>query len=59
MKLKDTKINIGGLMRCCLETIETLNPDYELKDGMIIDCKYEHPGNKQIILQNGVWRWNG
>lgn len=58
MKLKETRINIGGLMRCCLETIERIDPNIELEDKMVIDCMYEQPGNKNIILENGVWRWN-
>ena len=58
MKLTETKVNIGGLMRCCLETIETLDQDVDYPDKYVIDCKYEDVGNKNIILENGVWRWN-
>ena len=58
MKLKETKVNIGGLMRCCLETIEHLDPDYDFPDGFVLDCKYEEKGNKNIILVKGVWKWN-
>ena len=56
-KLSDTTISHGGLMRCCLVTIEEL-PDTEYVDGTVIDCKHESAGNKNIILKNGVWQWN-
>lgn len=58
MLLKDTKINIGGLMRCCIQTIVELDPDKEYIDGTIIDCKFEADGNKQIVLKDGIWQWN-
>jgi len=41
MKLKETKIHIGGLMRCCLETIESINPDIELENGFILENVWE------------------
>lgn len=58
MKLKEIKINIGGLMRCCLTTIEELPGDYDFEDGIVIDCKYEKKGNSNIKLENGVWKYN-
>lgn len=57
MKLSDTKIHIGGLMRCCINTVYTLDPDGDYQDGEY-DCKYEEPGNAQILLKDGVWQWN-
>lgn len=57
MKLSDTKINQAGLMRCCLDTIETL-PDDDYPDGAVVGCKHESAGNAQIVLRRGVWRWN-
>ena len=48
-------------MRCCLETlyeyIET-HADEECTEGETLDCKYEKPGNANIILCDGIWRWN-
>ena len=58
MKLNETKISIGGLMRCCIATIEEQDPDKEYKNGDIIDCKFEEGGNKNIILKDGIWQWN-
>lgn len=61
MKMNDTEVNQGGLMRCCLETIHQFameDVEREVEEGHILDCKYEKPGNKRIILQNGAWRWN-
>lgn len=61
MKYPDTKIAIGGLMRCCTATIaayvEAHKDDDEVVD-QILDCTYEEPGNARIILEDGVWRWN-
>ena len=58
MKLSETRINTGGMLRCCIDTICTLDKDIDFKDESIIDCKYEETGNQSIILKNGVWRWN-
>lgn len=61
MKIHDTVVNQGGLMRCCLETIHQFaieDAEREVEEGHILDCKYEKPGNGRIILNNGAWRWN-
>ena len=58
MKLNETKVSIGGLMRCCLDTIDTLDTTVDYPDGHIIDCKHETKGNKNIILKDGIWQWN-
>jgi hypothetical protein len=58
MKLKDTYIDQGGLMRCCLETIYELDPEKDWPNKIVIDCKHEKPGNKSIRLVDGVWQWN-
>lgn len=58
MFLKDTKINQGGLMRCCLATIDNLDQSVDYPDHTVIDCKYEKMENKNIVLIDGVWRWN-
>ncbi len=33
MKLSETRISPGGLLRCCIETINTLDPTAEYSDG--------------------------
>ena len=61
MRMADTKVDIGGLMRCCLSTIDEYvieHPDDEATD-LIIDCRYEDPGNEQIMLVAGRWKWAG
>lgn len=63
IKYSDTRYNHGGLMRCCIETIQReveANPDKETQDeGTVIDCAYEESGNKRIFLSPlGIWGWN-
>lgn len=55
MKLKDTRIRIGGLMRCCLETIYQLPPDTDYTEGIVVPCKH---CSSSVILEDGKWRWN-
>jgi len=57
MKLHEMRINYGGMFRCCIETVNQL-PDGEYNDGDVIDCKFEDPGNKAIIVKDGVFGWN-
>ena len=58
MKLHETRIRPGGLMRCCIETIDTLDNSIDYPDCFVLDCKYEKPDNKTIILLDGYWQWN-
>lgn len=50
-------IRIGGLMRCCVATVqESLEPTVP---GTVMDCKYEHPGNENLrVADDGIWEWN-
>lgn len=60
--LKETRIAIGGLMRCCTGSLTDFinqNPDDLAGIGTIIYCKYEKADPTSMILgQDGVWRWN-
>lgn len=59
--LKNTKINTGGLMRCCTATISEYATEHQeemISDRTVIDCKYEKEGNKNIIIKDNVWQWN-
>lgn len=59
MKLKETKVNQGGLMRCCLLSLSehvNENPDREVVGNEVIDCNY--CSNGSMIHEEGVWRWN-
>ena len=61
MKISETRMETGGLMRCCLATIDdyaTNHADDEAID-MELDCMHEAAGNKQILLEGGRWRWQG
>jgi len=58
MKHKDTRINTGGMFRCCVDTLNTIDLDTEFEDGTVLDCKHEKEGNQALILENGIWRWN-
>lgn len=61
-KIKDMKIKMGGLMRCCTTTlIEMIEADenHELAEGETIDCKFETiKANKAMIVEGNVIRWN-
>jgi len=58
MKLDDTVIKTGGMLRCCITTVQELDPEQEFENGLELDCKYEKAGNKSIILIDGAWQWN-
>ena len=58
MKLHETKIDTGGLFRCCIATLRELDPEIDYPDGHILDCKYEKEGNANLILSEGYWKWN-
>lgn len=47
-------VMIGGLMRCCLAT---LNGSESLKeeDGEILPCKY---CSSSMVFAKGIWGWN-
>lgn len=57
MDFCQTRIAPGGLMRCCLDTIDTLEVK-KYEDEIVIDCKYEVPGNEKIVLRQGIWQFN-
>ena len=67
MKLKDTFLNQGGMMRCCLASVALyvdLHEDDEAVDGLTIPCDYEQPNpkkpNGRLVLhlegKRAVWR---
>ena len=48
-------VRIGGLMRCCLETLaEYEGPEDE---GTELTCRYEHI--VRMVVRDGVWQWVG
>lgn len=57
----DTRIAIGGLMRCCTGTLGDWIRGRKLPVavGEVVFCKYEAANPTSMILgEDGVWRWN-
>lgn len=59
---KNDQVKIGGLMRCCLETIGDLYPDGPAKvatQGQTLQCKYvTDRDTHRMIFEDGFWRWD-
>jgi hypothetical protein len=56
------KIRIGGLMRCCIATIDILydeNPGMAVTEGQTLQCRYapENPDHR-IRFRDGAWEWD-
>jgi hypothetical protein len=59
----EPRLNQGGLMRCCIATIDEIASDYfaaetEPEDNTVFDCKYEEPGNRSILYKDETFQWN-
>ena len=53
------KVHIGGLLRCCLATLEELDELGQLptEAGSLVTCKYCK--QESLILEDDyVWRWS-
>lgn len=55
------QVNKGGLMRCCLLTLDEVMQarkeiDIPSSDGQRIVCKYCTAG--VMIREDGVWKWD-
>lgn len=59
-KVKHWAIRQGGLMRCCIATIqEEMESQSALPmEGDRLQCKH-HPNNGGMIFKDNVWEWNG
>ncbi len=53
------EVRIGGLMRCCLSTLEDFmaRAKEQPKEGDTLLCRY-HCNNGGMIFRNGAWEWN-
>ena len=54
-------MRIGGLMRCCIETIGDLYPDGPAQvaiEGQRLQCKYVDTPNHRMIFHDGAWEWD-
>jgi len=52
------KIKIGGLLRCCIETIDDLyaqGPGHRAAEGDVLPCKY---CSHSVTFRSGAWEWN-
>ena len=66
VRLRDTRILQGGLMRCCIQTVRDIvaeDPDREIifdtDEPDVFDCKFEDEDNQQLLLTpEGFWKWN-
>jgi hypothetical protein len=60
MKFRDTRINGGGMMRCCTESLmKAKDLDDECAPGEIVACLYGHdPSHPHWILLKGIWLSN-
>ena len=58
MKFKDTKINQGGMMRCCTETLMARGLEAECAEGETVQCRYSQNPSHSWILRKGIWAWN-
>jgi hypothetical protein len=51
--LRELPLRIGGVMRCCIETLDTaLVTEVE---GEILSCKY---CDSSLRIRDGAWEWN-
>jgi hypothetical protein len=51
-------VRTGGLMRCCLETLDGYYPDgpaAKASDGDVLSCKH---CRSSMIFSDGSWKWN-
>ena len=48
------RIRIGGLMRCCIESIQAAPGG---REGDVIPCKYHPQDGDQARFTDGAWEW--
>jgi hypothetical protein len=58
---RDT-VRIGGLMRCCITTIDILyqeNPGMAATEGQALQCQYaqDNPDHR-MRFRDGAWEWD-
>lgn len=56
--MPDDGVKIGGLMRCCLQTLDEHypnGPEAKAAEGEILSCKW---CSSSMIFHDGYWRWN-
>jgi hypothetical protein len=53
MHLRNLPLRLGGVMRCCIETLDTT--EVEEKEGDVLPCKY---CRSRLIVRDGAWEWD-
>lgn len=56
------KVRLGGLMRCCLATLDEamLATDTVPKEGDRLACKYHDKGDGDtMVFHDNAWEWVG
>lgn len=53
MTLAGTKIDIGGVFRCCIETVRALGLEAEVVVGQVVMCRHCPDGMK--LDEKGIW----
>lgn len=49
-------IRIGGLMRCCIQTYDTIAPSAEMtKNGDTLQCNW---CSSRMIVRDEAWEWD-
>lgn len=58
-KKPSRKLRIGGVLRCCADTLYTL-PDEEVKEveGQVLQCKHckDHELHR-LVYKGDAWEW--
>jgi len=49
------KVEIGGLFRCCIETLSIMEQNHFPVEGDIIKCPI---CKDELIFTDGAWEWN-
>lgn len=53
---KPKELRIGGVMRCCSETLFRYQENNGIEDeGTVLPCKW---CRSSLIVRDGAWEWN-
>ncbi|KKN03262.1 hypothetical protein LCGC14_1109280 [marine sediment metagenome] len=47
----------GGVMRCCIDTLESTVVE-DMDDGDTIQCMHTDDPDHQLIYRDGAWEWH-
>jgi hypothetical protein len=54
------RVRHGGLMRCCLQTLDEKMQELGAlpEKGTVLPCRYHDDNGGMILADDGVWEWN-